>query len=315
MLQMGTPEGEKKRSTVRAEKKSEITGHTGSVYALCEGSSPDSFFSSGSDRFIAEWNLKNFNQTGKVIIAERPVYSLKYISDLNLLLIGNDNGGIHFVDMAAKKEVKLLQLHKAQVFDIKFNPKNNCIYSASADGTLAMVNITTFETKLIRLCDQKVRQLALNPSNALLAVAAGDGSVRIFDAHNLHSIKSFAAHELSANSVCFHPTKNILLSGGRDAYLRAWDMENDYKELKSIPAHNYAIYGIEFSHQGKFLITASRDKTIKIWDGNTIEAQLRIDRKNFLSHTHSVNRILINSTSQMLISGGDDRRIMVWEIS
>jgi WD40 repeat protein len=314
MLQEGTTNKQKKESNVVAEKLAEITGHSGSVYALCKGSSSDSFFSSGSDRYIVEWSLKDFTQTGKVIIAERPVYSLEYIAEQNLLLIGNDNGGIHFVDLPAKNEIKLLQLHKGQVFDLKYNPKTGCLYSASADGSIAMVDLKTYETKIIQLCPQKVRQLAFNPALSLLAVASGDGIIRVFNAQDLTLIKSFPGHELSANSVCFHPNKNLLISGGRDAYIKAWDMEKDYSEVKSIPAHNYAIYGMEFSKDGKYFFSAGRDKTIKIWDALSLDIRLRIDRKNYLSHTHSVNRILLHPETGLLISGSDDRKLMVWNI-
>jgi WD40 repeat protein len=112
----------------------------------------------------------------------------------------------------------------------------------------------------------------------------------------------------------FHPAGKYLLSGGRDARLRIWNIENNFELEKEIPAHNYAIYKIMFNSSGSLLATASRDKTAKVWDASDASFLFRLDKENFKGHLNSVNTLLwLNEDT--LISGSDDRSIVVWKIS
>ena len=126
--------------------------------------------------------------------------------------------------------------------------------------------------------------------------------------------KSFLAHEFSVNLVKYHPNGKYLLSGGRDAHLKIWDIKNDYELVKSIPAHNYAIYSIAFSPDNKLFATASRDKTFKLWDAENFDFLLRVNKENFDGHVNSVNAIFWSNYNNYLISAGDDRTIMLWEV-
>lgn len=297
----------------KINKLVQLTGHAGSIYGLCQGPSPNVFFSGSSDGIVAEWNIGNTEQAKIAVKIESAVYSIAFIKEQNLLLVGNGNGGIHIVDYEQKKETKLLQLHKAPVFDIRFSAVNRCFYSASSDGTIAIVKVDDFYSEVIKLCHQKVRQLNLNQDESLLAVAAGDCSIRIFNTKTFKQEKQIAAHSLSSNAVCFHPEGKLLITGGRDAILNGWDLEQDYKLEFSIPAHNFAIYSIEFSPDNKLMATASRDKTVKIWDSSNFDLIKRLDNKSSKGHLNSVNKLMWDNESGKLITAGDDRSIILWE--
>ena len=124
---------------------------------------------------------------------------------------------------------------------------------------------------------------------------------------------AFDAHQLSANCVAYHPNGKQLLSGGRDAHLNSWDAST-YQLIKSIPAHNYAIYDIVFSPDNKYFATASRDKTIKIWNAEDAGLLMRINKEKYDGHSNSVNKLLWCKYNNYLVSTGDDRIIMVWEV-
>jgi WD40 repeat protein len=120
---------------------------------------------------------------------------------------------------------------------------------------------------------------------------------------------------MSVNAICFHPNGQWLLSGSKDAHLKIWDITDDFALHLSIPAHNYAIYSIVFHPEGHLFATGSRDKTIKIWDSENLDFLLRIDAANHLGHVNSVNDLKWTSHKGYLISGSDDRSLIVWEIS
>lgn len=295
------------------QKLAQLTGHSSSVYGLCEGPTSNIFFSGSSDGVVAEWDMENTEKAKIAVKIETAVYSVEFIREKKILLIGNGIGGVHIVDYIQKKEIKLLQLHKAPVFDIKYSKKNNCFYTASSDGSIAIVSMDDYYTVQIKLCPEKARQLNLNLDESLLAVACGDGSVRIFNTLTFKQENTITAHNLSSNAICFHPDKNLLISGGRDAIVNIWDIKQDYELVQTIPAHNYAIYSIGFSPDKKLMATASRDKTVKIWNAESFDLIKRLDNKSSKGHLNSVNRLMWEKETGKLITTGDDRSIILWQ--
>lgn len=266
---------------------------------------------------MVEWNLLDQQQNKVIARLPAKAMALKYVPDKNILLVGQSAGGIHVIDLNKNEEIKLLQLHRLSVYDIQYLPEKECFWAVAGDGTLSVWSINDFSlVTALKLCDKKIRSIQFNTVLKEAAIGCGDGSIRIFDMDTFEEKKILQGHvdDFSVNAVCYHPNGKYLLSGSRDAYLNVWDIENDYALLHHIPAHNYAIYSIVFSPCKKFFATGSRDKTIKIWDAENFELLLRIDKSQQQGHTHSVNKILWIDFNSYLVSTGDDKVIMVWEI-
>ena len=300
---------------IEVKKINTLTGHAGSVYTLEKGVSDHTFFSGSSDKFVALWNLKTMQSENFAAKFPAIIYAIAHIPEKNLLLVGTSAGSIHIVDLATKEEIKLLQHHTSPVFDIKYSLLTNCFYTAAGDGTFAICSLEDLSViKIKKLCNEKVRSIDINYFTSEIAVASGDCNIRIYDLFTLEEKNSFIAHQLSANIVKYYPLGNLLLSGGRDAHLNIWDAYT-YKLIKSIPAHNFAIYHIVFSPDYKLFATASRDKTLKIWNAETFDLLIRISKENYEGHVNSVNKLIWSTCNNYLISTGDDRAIMVWQIN
>lgn len=292
-----------------------FTGHAGSVYALEKSENPGLFFSGSSDKIVSEWNLDLVTPPKGIVNVGSIIYALHFLPWKNQLLIGVSGGGFHVVDMKERREIRNIQHHSAGIFDIVSSQELNRMYTASGDGTLAVWSLDDFSLlHSVRICKEKVRSLALRPDHRELALAAGDGTVRLFDPVTMEEKIRFAAHELSANCVSYHPRESLLLSGGRDAHLKIWDYKSGTL-VESIPGHNYAIYSISFSPDASLFATGSRDKTVKIWDAETFDFLVRIDKEKFQGHLNSVNKVLWTPHKNYLLSTGDDRSIMVWDVT
>jgi WD40 repeat protein len=297
-----------------------LTGHSGCVYAMDKGFSEKTVFTAGSDRFIALWNLETLQAEKFSAALPAPVYTICHIPEKNILLAGTTTGSIHVIDLDKKEEIKILQHHRAAVFDIQYSLKTNCFYTAGGDGNFAVCSLDTMSLlKMKKLSYDKVRSIAFNDVTLEIAVALGDSNVLIFDLFTLEYKKDMIAHQLGekvvgANIVRYSPDSKFLLTGGRDAHLNIWSVEN-YELIKSIPAHNWAIYDIVFSPDGTLFATASRDKTIKIWDATSYQILKRITKENFEAHTHSVNKLIWSTYGNYLVSVGDDKMVMIREVN
>lgn len=299
---------------VTIHKITTFTGHNGSVYAMAKGLSEHTFFTGSSDRFVAMWNLETLQAEKFAARFPAIIYTLLHIPEKQLLLVGTSAGSIHILDLQKKEEIKILQHHKNPVFDLKYDLESGHFFSVGGDGHFAICSLETLSlVKIKKLCEEKVRSIDIHKDNSEIAVASGDCNIRIFDLHSLEEKHVFTAQGLSANIVRYFPGKDIILTGGRDAHLNVWNSKN-YAAIQSIPAHNYAIYDIVFNHDASLFATASRDKTLKIWDGQTFGFLGRINKENCEGHLNSVNKLLWSSYRDYLISAGDDRAIMVWEI-
>ncbi|MBL0340625.1 MAG: WD40 repeat domain-containing protein [Bacteroidetes bacterium] len=302
---------------LKIAKIASLTGHTGSVYSLEETGHSNTFYSGSSDKVVAQWDVDSPGDGTLLARSSDIIYSLKFVEERGILLVGQSGGGIHVVNLETRTEERLLQYHHAAVFDLAFSFKHGLLFSLSGNGELGMLNAIDFslENKLI-LGKGKLRSVALNHDETVLAIGAADGSIFTFSLPGMQPLKHFQAHQIgfSVNALCFSPDGNYLLSGSRDAHLNIFEVKNDFHLFKSVPAHNYAIYSIAYSPDKKYFATGSRDKTIKIWDANSFDVLVRIDKTNNDGHVNSVNKILWHKNSGHLISASDDRSVMVWNI-
>jgi WD40 repeat protein len=291
-----------------------LSGHSGSVYALaCSG--VNTCFSGGGDRVVAEWDLEHPDEGTLMAKVNDIVYSILPLSNQKML-VGQASGGIHVIDLATRKEERLLQYHKSGVFSLCYSDIHKLIVSLSGDGELGIIEGDNFALKrMFTLGGGKLRGCAWNKNQTLMALGSGDGKVRIYSFPEFQEVASWQAHleGFSTNAVCFTPDGKFLLTGSRDAHMKVYDVSNSFKLVADIPAHNYAIYSIAFSPNAEVFATASRDKTIKIWNPDTFEVIQRIDKDRSKGHVNSVNKILWHPGNGQLLSASDDRSVMVWK--
>lgn len=299
--------------TPHIQKIGLLKGHEGAVYMLAHNLKGTHFISGGSDRLAVSWNLQGMNAEKVLAKSDGVIYSAFFFQDGNRLAMANDQGKIHIIDLLENKEIQCLQPSNAAIFDIIHDTLNNRLIAASGDGILSFWDLSTYKCeKRIKLTDVKLRQLAFHPSGKLLAVASGSNEIALIAPETMNLINRFTAHSMSVNALCFHPNGRFLLSGSRDAYLKVWDIENDFQLFYEVAAHNFAIYSLVFSPDGSMFATASRDKTIKLWDAEKFDFLKRIDKQHFDGHVNSVNKLLW--LNDFLISTGDDKTIMIWDV-
>ncbi len=283
--------------------------HAGAVYGLAGGFSPSNFFSASGDHYVVEWNVEGLKQEKFAIKSESPVYCVATISSEKLLVFGTGAGSIHIINVARRAEIHHFSLHHNGVFALV--ESGGKLFACGGDGVLSIWNISDWKLfRSIPLCAEKLRSAAFSLDGQWIAVACGDGKVRILETTFFNEIYTIDAHEGGATAVAWHPDKPVLFSGGKDAHLKTWNSLSDFEALVSLPAHNFAIYNIAFHPSKATFATASRDKSIKIWDSVSLDIKQKMDAKSG-GHTHSVNSLVW--LEGLLISAGDDRKIILWE--
>lgn len=299
---------------INLKKITQLTGHNAAVYALSPASEGHFFLSGAGEGWVAQWDLRD-PEMGKLIAqVESNIFSLCFLKKSNQLVVGNMNGGIHWVDLNDQEKSKNIAHHQKGVYGI--HHIGQYLYTLGGAGILTRWSLSEKRSlESLHLSNQSLRSLAFSPLRNELAIGASDHAIYLLDADSLEVKQRFAkAHDNSVFTVQYTPDQQQLLSGGRDAHLKAWSLENGLALISDQSAHWFTINHIAIHPKEPIFATASRDKTIKIWDLHTFELLKVIDKAKYDGHNHSVNCLHWSAEHHYLISGSDDRSLIIWEV-
>ncbi|MEI9918629.1 MAG: WD40 repeat domain-containing protein [Bacteroidota bacterium] len=301
-------------TSIQVQKLRTLTGHRDGVYTVVAGETPSQFFSAAGDGMVVQWDLSGPDEGELIAQLPSSVYSLLHVN--GLLVAGQNYDGIHVLDWKARKEVSSLKTTDAAIFDLQSNNDND-ILIASGDGAFTVVDLATMTIKARQIHSEKsARTIAVG---ADIAVGYSDNFIRVFDRDTYSLKKEWQAHTNSVFALRYSPDGRFLLSGSRDARLKAWDPAGDYRLAEEVVAHMYAINSLSFSADGKHFVTCSLDKSIKLWDAGQLKLLKVIDKARHAGHGTSVNKVLWTAYAGgdvrhgQVVSASDDRTISIWK--
>jgi len=294
-------------------KVNRFTGHEGAVYSLCKGKTDSSFISAGGDGRVIEWDLNDPEKAKLLASSPETLFKVKYEPSMESLLFGNMSGGLHWINLQQKTNVSNIAAHQKGVYDIQFI--DNRFFTFGGDGQLVCWTTKTQRpAESTQFSHKALRDTALHPNNNQLAIASSDCAVYILNSKTLENEYQISqAHTNSVFCVAYSIDGRYLVTGGRDAQIRVWDVDDEYALVDQIPAHLFTVNRLRLQPGGKLMASASRDKTIKLWRTDSFNLVKVIDFKKFQSHVNSVNDLLWLSDTD-LISCSDDRIIYHWKV-
>src|SRR3989338_6188 len=281
-----------------------ISGHSAPVYACTVFG--DFIYSTAGDRFITRWNTSDGKQDSFTVKLDAPAYTLGIVASERLLIIGCTNGTIIAINTDSKQLVWEHNFLGKALFSVVDCPVEKWMVLGDAEGHILVVDYTGKLLTTFHLDCGKIR--SIKHAGNILFIACQDGSWRQLELPTFNEINKQQAHEGGVVAVSFNEITNTLLSGGKDAHLRLWDISTG-KLLQEWPAHYQTIYGIE--QCGDQIITVSMDKTIKIWDSNEWKVTQRIEFKQG-GHNRSVNGCVAIDQNRF-ITFSDDKSILLFE--
>lgn len=299
-------------ASVNINKVATLTGHRDSVYAL--ESVPDSpiFFSGAGDGMIVRWTLGS-DEGERIAQMGASVYALRYHPLTGYLLAGHNFEGLHVLDWKSKKEVGSLKFTSSAIFDLAL--VGGTVWAATGDGTISVINLSTLLiVHTLGGSGASARCMAVRPGGKEIAVGYSDNHIRVYGLDDFSVVKQWVAHENSIFCLRYTPDGRRLLSGSRDARLKAWKADENYEMEQEVAAHLFAINDLCFSPDWKHFVTCSMDKSVKVWRTDDLTLLKVIDKARHAGHGTSVNKLLWMPQGNQVVSASDDRTISVWDV-
>jgi WD40 repeat protein len=293
-----------------------FSGHQNPVYALAFSDKDGIFFSAGNDKGVVEWSLKK----KAFVMVKVPVQSSVYVlhNYNNQLFIGERSGAFSVYDFIEQKVIARVNAHAKPIFDIKTIKSKNELLTTGEDGTVAVWSLKDFtEIYRFQVAYDTVRCIAISPDETEVAFGCKDHLIRIYNLADYSLKQILEGHKLAVTSLAYHPTGKYLISGSRDAQLNIWNLTHgtNYELTQTIPAHLFTVYNIIFHPTLPYFATSSQDKSIKLWDAENFKLYKILSlEKAGAGHIHSINKIIWSNDGKYLISTGDDRKVMIWEM-
>jgi WD40 repeat protein len=297
---------------IQVSKLHTFHGHKDAVYTLQPLNGHNEFCSGAGDGMVVKWDLTQPDKGKLVARVNRSVYALEYIPQKHWLVVGENFEGIHVIDLKENKELGSLAFASNAIFDIAYAEGKLII--ATGSGKVLFVDLASLTVEReLGYSTKSARCISVNQKSLEFAVGYSDHLIRIFDLKTLELKHELSGHTNSVFTIAYHPLLPLLISAGRDAHIKAWEMQQNYQTKHSIPAHMYAINHLYFSPNGHHFVTCSMDKSIKVWDAHEFKLLKVIDKVRYAGHGTSVNK-LYWSQSEQLASCSDDRTITIWDL-
>ncbi|SFG89830.1 WD40 repeat domain-containing protein [Pedobacter insulae] len=291
-----------------------LSGHQNPVYALANADVEGMFFSAGNDKGVVEWSLKEMAFAKVKMPVQSSVYAL-HVQD-HQLFIGERSGAFTIYDLSEEKVIIRINAHTKPIFDIKTVKSKNELITTGEDGTVAVWSLIDFtEIYRFQAAYDTIRVIAISPDETEIAFGCKDHLIRIYNLSDYSVKQSLEAHTFAVTSMAYEPNGKYLISGSRDAQLKIWDLPN-YELSQNVPAHLFSIYSIIFHPYLPYFATCSQDKSIKLWDAENFKLYKNLSlEKTDKGHSHSINKMIWSDDGKYLISTGDDRKVMIWELT
>jgi WD40 repeat protein len=294
-----------------------LTGHKDCLYSSLLSSDQQYLYTAGADGLVARWDLNEPQDATLAAQVSNGIYCMKFLPNSASLLLGSMTGGLHLVDLLQHKELHLYQRSEQPIFDMDW--LGDQLFVAHGDGAMSIWEPESLQSlrllQSVNISTAALRCLLAHPTEQLVATGSSDGAVRLHN-HKGELMQTLAAHNSSVFSLLWLAGGKYLLSGSRDAHLAVWETATG-KLLDKFPAHLFTINHLLHLPEVGLVASAGRDKTIKLWDDKSLELVKVANYDKFpgMAHSHSVNKLAWKAHKQQLVSVGDDRKVIIWQIA
>jgi WD40 repeat protein len=221
------------------------------------------------------------------------------------------------------------QVHSFLVKAVAFSPDGKTLVTGSYDQTVILWDISSLTSPVmlgnpIQAHLSFVNGVVFAPDGETIISAGDDRKILVWDIARPSEVALLGSpsqgHNAPISAIAFSPDGTKFASASNDNSVILWDWNANSRALQihlRLLGHTGFVKSVAFNGDGSILASAGFDNRIILWDtatGEQIGPALTV-------HTNAVNSIAFGTQESegrqltYLISGGDDRTVIRWDLS
>jgi WD40 repeat protein/uncharacterized protein YjbI with pentapeptide repeats len=286
----------------------ELTGHTGGVYALDFHPGQPLLASGDTDGGVRLWDVAE--RAPRAVLAPHPgaIYGLTFSPDGSWLASACSDGLVRITEVADGRVSHELTAHKSSVWRPVFRPDGGQLATASNDGTVRLWDAATGQPRhLLRGHGRRVTSVTFSADGGLLAAGGNDGVVRVWDPVTCRRRQELTGAGGRLVSAVFGPAGPLLATASNDGGVYLWNAESGGYE-REMNVETERVWAEAFSPGGDLLATANDDDSVRLWYRTTGRLVAAISE-----HRGRVRSLAFSADGRLLATGCDDREVRVYD--
>jgi WD40 repeat protein len=104
----------------------------------------------------------------------------------------------------------------------------------------------------------------------------------------------------------------FLVKGSFQACISLYLWNMSFAQARSLVGHKGGVLCVCFSLTGQYILSGSQDRTIQLWNAESGKAVARFVEGG---HGQDVRDVQCSNDSAQIISGGQDKQFLVWDVA
>ncbi len=151
---------------------------------------------------------------------------------------------------------------------IALSPDGALLVASTLNGHIRCWNVADGKPVWTVTNAGRAWSLAFSPDETILASSHYRGRVSLWDVATGRPLHTFEGHRAWVHTVAFHPDGKLLASAGTDTQVCLWDVQQKTL-VQVLKGHKSRIWSLAFSPEGKLLVSAADEESIHVWDADS----------------------------------------------
>ncbi|XP_023316576.1 protein FAN-like [Trichogramma pretiosum] len=271
----------------------------------------------GHDGIMKMYSLKTGSIVRNVTLTTVPLHScISYkTADSHVLVVGTSDNSLLFYDMDYGKIFDTLYGHEDVVSCLAYSEKHSMIVSSSWDCTTKVWHVLPSHKKIKPAeCllselhhDSQVTCMNISRDGDLLATGTEDGDIFLWSLGYPCKLKfTVKEHASKINSIILEPESKNIITCANDKSLSVIDVQTStqifFTTLDEEPLSMTWI-------ANSYLLIGDREGFLRLWDPQSAAFVFKIT-----CHRGPLVTLATTFDNKKVITGGQDKKIIVWEI-
>ncbi|XP_069328839.1 WD repeat-containing protein 53 isoform X1 [Eulemur rufifrons] len=218
------------------------------------------------------------------------------------------------------------------VTSVLFSPSCPTRLYASHGETISILDVRSLKGSLdhFHVNEEEINCLSLNETENLLASADDSGAIKILDLENKKVSRSLKRHSNICSSVGFRPQRpQSLVSCGLDMQVMLWNLqkarplwitnlqEDETEEIEGPQSPGQLLnpalaHSVSVASCGNIFSCGAEDGKVRIFRVMGVKCEQEL---GFKGHTLGVSQVCFLPESYLLLTGGNDGKVRLWDVS